>query len=109
MSEIEQTLDDVDVEIEVVLGEARMPVHQLLRMGRGAVIELTTTEADDVLVLANDVPVAKAGIVVNDGRIGIAITKLFKRPSAAGGSLRLEDVAQKAIEDAVPPAEATPA
>jgi flagellar motor switch protein FliN/FliY len=107
MSGIEQTIENVNVEIEVVLGEARMPVYQLLRMGRGAVIELNTTEADDVLVLANDVPVAKAGIVVTEGRIGITITKLFKRPSSVGGVLGTHEVAQKAIDEANPPGEET--
>jgi flagellar motor switch protein FliN/FliY len=102
MSGIEETIESVDVEIEVVLGDTRMPVHQLLRMGRGAVIELNATEADDVLVLANDVPVAKAGIVVNDGRIGISITKLFRRPTSGGGTLGIQEVAQKAIDDAAP-------
>ena len=109
MSEIEKTLEGVDVEIEVVLGDARMPVHQLLRMGRGAVIELNATEADDVLVLANDVPVAKAGIVVNDGRIGISITRLLKRPSGAGGTLGIEEAAEKAVAEAAPVAEDAPA
>ncbi len=108
MSEIEQTLEDVDVEIEVVLGQASMPVHQILRMGRGAVIELNTTEADDVEVLANDVVVAKAGIVVNDGRIGVSITKLCKRPSGAGETLSVQDVAEKALENAAPAAEQAP-
>jgi flagellar motor switch protein FliN/FliY len=107
MSGIEETLEGVDVEIEVVLGDTRMPVHQLLRMGRGAVIELNATEADDVLVLANDVLVAKAGIVVNDGRIGISITKLFRRPSSEGGTTGVEEVAQKAIDDSAPQAAET--
>jgi flagellar motor switch protein FliN/FliY len=108
MSAIEQTLEDVDVEIEVVLGSARMPVHQLLRMGRGAVIGLNTSENEDVLILANDVPVAKAGIVVNEGRIGVAITKLLQRPSSEGGTTALNEVAQQAAAD-TPAPEATPA
>ncbi|MES2906320.1 MAG: FliM/FliN family flagellar motor switch protein [Pseudomonadota bacterium] len=98
VSEIVETLEDVSVEIEVVLGETFMPVHQLLRMGRGAVIELNTTEADDVIILANDVPVAQAGIIVNEGRIGISITKLFRRPLSAGGNLRLEDAVEAAAK-----------
>jgi flagellar motor switch protein FliN/FliY len=34
------TLNNVKVEISVVLGRSVIPMHQLLRMGRGAVIEL---------------------------------------------------------------------
>lgn len=67
-------LSGVKVEITVVLGRASLPMHQLLRMGRGAVIELDTDPKDDVLVLANNRPIAKAEIVIQEDRIAIAIT-----------------------------------
>ncbi len=50
------TLDKVSVDVSVVLGRSRMPIHQLLRMGRGAVIELESGEEDEVEILANDLP-----------------------------------------------------
>ena len=49
------TLNKVGVDITVVLGTTTMPVHQVLRLGRGAVIELDTTEEDAVSVLASTV------------------------------------------------------
>jgi flagellar motor switch protein FliN/FliY len=67
-------LTGVKVEITVVLGRARLPMHQLLRMGRGAVIELEASTKDDVLVLANNLPIAKAEIVIQEDRIAVAIT-----------------------------------
>lgn len=67
-------LDKVKVEITVVLGQARLPMHQLLRMGRGAVIELESSPTDDVIVLANNRPIAKAEIVIQEDRIAVAIT-----------------------------------
>ena len=67
-------LDKVNVEITVVLGHARLPMHQLLRMGRGAVIELEASPNDDVMVLANNRPIAKAEIVIQEDRIAVAIT-----------------------------------
>ena len=67
-------LNKVEVEITVVLGQARLPMHQLLRMGRGAVIELESRPTDDVLVLANNRPIAKAEIVIQEDRIAVAIT-----------------------------------
>lgn len=67
-------LNKVKVEITVVLGQARLPMHQLLRMGRGAVIELESRPTDDVLVLANNRPIAKAEIVIQEDRIAVAIT-----------------------------------
>lgn len=67
-------LSGVKVEITVMLGQARLPMHQLLRMGRGAVIELDASPKDDVLVLANNRPIARAEIVIQEDRIAVAIT-----------------------------------
>ncbi len=67
-------LNKVNVEITVVLGHARLPMHQLLRMGRGAVIELEASPTDDVMVLANNRPIARAEIVIQEDRIAVAIT-----------------------------------
>ena len=57
-------LHNVKVEISVVLGRSVIPMHQLLRMGRGAVIELNSCQDDPVLILANDKPVARGEIVI---------------------------------------------
>jgi len=64
----------VDVEISVVLGRAEIPMHQLLKMGRGAVIELGAHQDDEVWVLANNEPIARAEIVVRGDKIAISIT-----------------------------------
>jgi flagellar motor switch protein FliN/FliY len=81
MSNLTETIEQVGVNLEVVLGAATMPVHQLLRMGRGAIIELDARESDDVLVVANDVPIARASVVVDDGRISVEITHMLPRPT----------------------------
>ncbi len=65
----------VEVEISVVLGNSVMPVHQLLRMGRGAVIELQTLENEQVSILANNIPVAHGKVNVDGERISITIAK----------------------------------
>lgn len=72
-------VDTVKLDISVILGTTAMPIHQLLRMGRGAVIELDATEEDDVIILANDTPVAKGSVVVNGNRIGVEVRELIKR------------------------------
>jgi flagellar motor switch protein FliN/FliY len=71
-------ITSVKVEISVVLGRSVIPMHQLLRMGRGAVIELDSKQDDAVLVLANDRPVAKGEIVIQGDRIGVSITELLR-------------------------------
>jgi flagellar motor switch protein FliN/FliY len=72
-------LESVSVELSVVLGSTHMPIHQLLRMGRGAVIELDATEKDDVMVLANNVPVAHGTVVIRGDRVAIEITQMIHR------------------------------
>ena len=73
------TISKVEVEISVVLGTTQMPIHQLLRMGRGAVIELDAIGDDQVEVVANDVPIARGQIILKDDRITISITEVLPR------------------------------
>ena len=75
---METNLSNVKVEISVVLGKSVIPMHQLLRMGRGAVIELESREDDPVVVLANDKPVAKGEIVIQGDKVGVSVTELLK-------------------------------
>ena len=76
-------LKGVQLELQVVLGSTTMPIHQLLRMGRGAVIQLDSSEEDDVVILANNLPVAKGAVVVNGNRIGIEVRSLVTRAENA--------------------------
>lgn len=73
------TLDKVTVDIAVVLGTTSMPVHQVLRLGRGAIIELDATEDDAVKILANNLPVAKGTVAVNGNRIAVEVGELLPR------------------------------
>ena len=72
------SLDSVKVDIAVVLGKAKLPMQQLLRMGRGAVIELDSKQSDEVWILANDKPIARGQIVVQGDKIGVSITDTLK-------------------------------
>ncbi len=67
-------LDQVGVEITVLLGRSLIPMQQLLRMGRGAVIQLDTHEDDQVWVLANNHPIARGDLIVEGDRISVSIT-----------------------------------
>lgn len=72
------SLNSVKVEISVVLGKAVLPMQQLLRMGRGAVIELDSKQSDEVWILANNKPIARGEIVVQGEKIGVSITETLK-------------------------------
>jgi flagellar motor switch protein FliN/FliY len=63
----------------VVLGTTWMPIHQVLRLGRGAIIELESSEEDAVHILANNLPVAKGTVVVNGNRIAVEIGEIMPR------------------------------
>ncbi|GIK82282.1 MAG: flagellar motor switch protein FliN [Pseudorhodoplanes sp.] len=73
------TLDKVSLDISVVLGTSTMPIHQVLRLGRGAIIELDSGEDDDVRILANNFPVARGTVVVNGNRIAVEVREMLPR------------------------------
>lgn len=73
------TIEKVSLDIAVVLGKTSMPIHQVLRLGRGAIIELDSSEDDDVQILANNLPVAKGTVVVNGNRIAVEVKELLSR------------------------------
>lgn len=68
-------INAVNVEISVVLGRMVLPMSQLLRMGRGAVIPLDAAEGEEVWILANNHPVARGEIEIRDDRIAITVTR----------------------------------
>ncbi len=65
----------VNIELAVVLGRSRMPMQQLLRMGRGAVIPLDTNETDQLWILANGHPIARGEITIKGDRLCITVTE----------------------------------
>jgi flagellar motor switch protein FliN len=75
---VASNVDNVKVEISVVLGRSVIPMHQLLRMGRGAVIELDSNQDDPVTILANDKPVAKGEIQIQGDKIAVAVVELLR-------------------------------
>ena len=70
-----RALQSVDLEISVVIGTAVMPIQQLLRMGRGAVIELDARVDDYAWIYANERLIARGEIVVNGDTVSIQIVE----------------------------------
>ena len=73
------TLDNISVDIMVVLGTTTMPVHQVMRLSRGAIIELDATEQDEVKILANNMPVASGSVMVDRNRIAVEVKQMLPR------------------------------
>jgi flagellar motor switch protein FliN/FliY len=77
--ETRDAVQNVDVEISVVLGQSNLRVNQLLKLGRGAVVELEQRTSDPVEIYANDVLIARGEVVVTSGdKIGVTLTELVK-------------------------------
>jgi flagellar motor switch protein FliN/FliY len=73
-----EALMDVEVEITAVLGMSNMPISQILKLGRGAVVELNRTVGEDIEVHANNRLVAKGEVIVVDDRLGVTMTEIIK-------------------------------
>lgn len=69
---------DIDVEVTAVLGVTDMKVSQLLKMGRGAVVQLDRVLGDEIEIYANNQLIALAEVVVVDDRLGVSLTKIIK-------------------------------
>ena len=72
-------LDTIAVDITVVLGSARVPIRQMLKMGRGAMIPLDCSEDDPTVVYVNDEMVAKGRILVTHDQMSIEITEVVRK------------------------------
>jgi flagellar motor switch protein FliN/FliY len=69
---------DVPVRISVVLGRARMPVANLLRMDIGTVVELDRQVGEAIEIFVNDRLVARGEIVLVENRLGVTMTEIIK-------------------------------
>ncbi len=69
---------DVPVNVSAVLGKAHMPVSKLLKLGKGAVVELDRKVGEAVDVYVNNRLVARGEVVVVEDHLGITMTEIIK-------------------------------
>jgi flagellar motor switch protein FliN/FliY len=69
---------DVPVNISAVLGKAHMSVAQLLKLGRGSVLELDRKVGEAIDIFVNNRLVARGEVVVVDERLGVTMTEIIK-------------------------------
>jgi flagellar motor switch protein FliN/FliY len=74
---------DIAVKVSVVLGTTDLPVRQLLRLGRGAVLELNRKVGEDVDIYVNDRLVARGEIVSLGDKLGVTMTEICKSEFAS--------------------------
>jgi flagellar motor switch protein FliN/FliY len=74
---------DIPVTVSAVLGKATMQVSQLLKLGRGAVVELDRKLGEAIDIYVNNRLVARGEVVmVDDSRLGVTMTEIVKTDRA---------------------------
>ncbi|MCW2246762.1 flagellar motor switch protein FliN/FliY [Azospirillum fermentarium] len=69
---------DIPVQISAVLGKSTMQVSQLLKLGRGAVVELDRKVGEAIDIYVNNRLVARGEVVVVEDRLGVTMTEIIK-------------------------------
>jgi flagellar motor switch protein FliN/FliY len=69
---------DIPVQVSAVLGKSTMEVARLLRLGKGAVVELDRKVGEAIDIYVNNRLVARGEVVVLDDRLGITMTEIIK-------------------------------
>ena len=77
VTELDAVLD-VSVDITAVLGTAMMPISQILKLGRGAVVELNRGVDEDIEIHANNRLVATGDVIVIEERLGVNINEIVR-------------------------------
>jgi flagellar motor switch protein FliN/FliY len=73
-----EAVSNIPVNVSAVLGRTTMSVDTVLKLGRGAVIELNRKVGEPVDVYLNDRLVARGEVVVVDDKLGITMTEIIK-------------------------------
>ena len=69
---------DIPVQVSAVLGRATMQVSQLLKLGRGAVVELDRKVGEAIDIYVNNRLVARGEVVVVEDKLGVTMTEIIK-------------------------------
>lgn len=72
-------LETISVELTVVLGSTQLPIRQILKMGRGAMVQLDCNHDEPTLVYVNEELVAKGRILVNREQMSLEITEIVQK------------------------------
>jgi flagellar motor switch protein FliN len=76
-ADLEQVFD-VPVIVSAVLGNAHMPIGDLLKLAPGAILELDRRVGEAIDILVNNRLVARGEVVLVDERLGVTMTEIIK-------------------------------
>ena len=80
---LEKSLMDVPVRVDVVLGEARMPVEELMALSDGEILALEQCTTDLVDIYVSDRLMARGRLVIADGELGVTLSEIVDERRAA--------------------------
>ena len=72
---------DIPVQVSAVLGKSTMQVSQLLKLGRGAIVELDRKVGEAIDIYVNNRLVARGEVVVVEDHLGVTMTEIIKTES----------------------------
>lgn len=72
---------NIPVNVSAVLGKSTMQVSSLLKLGRGAVLELDRKVGEAIDIYVNNRLVARGEVVVVEDRLGVTMTEIIKSDS----------------------------
>ena len=74
-----EAIYEIPVQVSAVLGRSSMKVSQLLKLGRGAVVELDRKVGEAIDIYVNNRLVARGEVVVlEEDRLGVTMTEIIK-------------------------------
>ena len=68
----------IPVKVSAVLGETTMQIHQLLKLGRGAIVNLDRKVGEAIDIYVNDRLVARGEVLIIDDKIAVTMTEIVK-------------------------------
>jgi flagellar motor switch protein FliN/FliY len=69
---------DIPVTVQAILGKSAMEVSQLLKLGKGAVVQLDRKVGEAIDIYVNDRLVARGEVVLVEDRLGVTMTEIVK-------------------------------
>ncbi|MFV0623219.1 FliM/FliN family flagellar motor switch protein [Sphingomonas sp. ac-8] len=72
-------LDDISIEMSIVLGSCQLPIRQILKMSRGAMIPLDCGHEDPTLVYVNNKLVARGKVLVSEDQMSLEVTDVVRK------------------------------
>jgi len=78
-----RSLMDVPVKVDVVLGDAKMPIEELMALEPGEIVALEATAQDLLEIYVSDRLMARGKLVIADGQLGVSLTEIVDERIAA--------------------------